>query len=94
MSDADRIRGTTAEIWPEVLREETVAPFSDGIADTEARARCPWCSSLVSIGLDPGSGPEQAYAEDCPVCCRAWSVTVRYGPSGRAEVRLEREGDA
>lgn len=87
-------QATLAEALPDAVRDETVAPEADGIADTEARVRCPWCSSRVSIGLDPGSGAEQAYAEDCPVCCRAWSVEVRYEPTGHARIRLEREDDA
>lgn len=74
------------------LREETLAPSFDGVIDTEARVRCPWCGTLVTIGLDPGSGSDQAYAEDCPVCCQAWSVSVRYGSSGEASVALTREG--
>lgn len=72
-------------------REEILASATDGVADTEARVRCPCCGSLTTIGLDPGSGPEQAYTEDCPVCCRAWSVTVQYGSSGEARVELARE---
>lgn len=73
------------------LREETLASASDGVVDTEARVRCPCCGSLSTIGLDPGSGAEQRYAEDCSICCRAWSVSVRYDSTGKARVELARE---
>lgn len=94
MNRPDESAVPLGEPWPATLRHETVSTTADGVVDTEARGRCPWCSAPVSLGLDPGSGPEQVYAEDCPVCCRAWSVSVRYGPTGRARVRLEREDDA
>lgn len=73
------------------FREETLASASDGVADTEARVLCPCCRSLTTIGLDPGSGPEQRYTEECPVCCRPWSVTLRYDSDGEARVELARE---
>jgi len=41
--------------------------------------------------LDPGSGTEQEYIEDCQVCCRAWQVNVRYLPDGTAEVSVQPE---
>jgi hypothetical protein len=39
--------------------------------------------------LDPGSGSQQEYVEDCQVCCRPWRVVVRYQPDGAAEVSIE-----
>ena len=64
-----------------------------GTADTQAVVRCPWCTERADIALDPGSGPDQEYEEDCPVCCRPWRVSVRYDVEGAALVRLDREGD-
>ena len=64
-----------------------------GTADTEAEVRCPWCTEKTGITLDPGSGPDQEYEEDCPVCCRPWRVSVRYDVDGAALVSLEREDD-
>jgi hypothetical protein len=64
-------------------------PVGDGTADTEASVTCPHCSEAVSIGIDPGSGPSQEYVEDCPVCCRPWQVSVRYGTDGSAGVTVE-----
>ena len=42
------------------------------------------------ITLDPGSGSDQEYSEDCQVCCRAWLLHVRYGRDGHAEVEVIR----
>ena len=64
-----------------------------GTADTTATVRCPWCTERALILLDPGSGPDQEYEEDCPVCCRPWQVSVRYDVDGAAVVSLAREGD-
>ena len=63
-------------------------PLGDGTADTGARVVCPCCGEENEIALDPGSGSEQEYVEDCQVCCRPWSVHVVYGPDGTADVRL------
>jgi hypothetical protein len=64
-------------------------PLGDGTADTEAEVRCPYCGATSQIALDPGSGAEQEYVEDCPVCCRPWQVRVSYQEDGSAEVTLE-----
>ena len=63
-------------------------PLGDGTADLDAAATCPYCGESVTLALDPGSGEEQDYVEDCPVCCQPWSVSVRYGPDGRAQVSI------
>lgn len=68
-------------------------PLGDGTADGEADVACPWCGELVTVGLDPGSGDQQEYVEDCQVCCRPWLVRVVYGPDGRAQVWAEAAGD-
>ncbi|HEX2251532.1 MAG TPA: CPXCG motif-containing cysteine-rich protein [Gemmatimonadales bacterium] len=66
-------------------------PLGDGTAATEAEVRCPYCGEINELALDPGSGPDQEYVEDCQVCCRPWRVSVQYDPSGEAEVTLEPE---
>lgn len=63
-------------------------PLGDGVAATDATAVCPYCGEAVELALDPGCGGTQRYIEDCPVCCRPWEVTVRYGPEGEADVAL------
>jgi hypothetical protein len=66
-------------------------PLGDGTADTEAEVRCPYCGEINEITLDPGSGSEQDYVEDCQVCCRPWRVAVHYDPQGEADVTVEPE---
>ena len=82
-SDDDEEEWTTERIDAEF-------PLGDGDADTEAFVECPYCGEVNEISLDPGSGADQEYTEDCQVCCRAWLVHVRYGRDGKAEVEVER----
>jgi hypothetical protein len=67
-------------------------PLGDGTAETEASVRCPYCGEINEIALDPGSGSQQEYVEDCQVCCRPWRVVVHYLPDGSADVAAEPEG--
>ena len=80
-------RGEDSTGDDESLDEEF--PRGDGTAQTEADVICPYCFETVTIGLDPGSGAQQTYDEDCQVCCRPWTVRVEYGADGDAEVSLE-----
>jgi predicted RNA-binding Zn-ribbon protein involved in translation (DUF1610 family) len=57
--------------------------------DTEAEVVCPYCGAEVIIGLDPGGGRDQAYVEDCQVCCQPWQVHLRYDGDGRARVEVD-----
>ncbi len=66
-------------------------PLGDGTAETGASVLCPYCGEINEIALDPGSGSEQEYVEDCQVCCRPWQVAVRYLPDGSADVSVEVE---
>jgi hypothetical protein len=63
-------------------------PLGDGTADLAADVVCPYCAEEAVIALDPGSGPSQAYVEDCPVCCQPWQVNVRYEADGSATVSV------
>lgn len=63
-------------------------PLGDGTADLDATVECPYCGEPVEITLDPASGSEQDYVEDCEVCCQPWQVTVRYDDDGHAEVSV------
>ena len=65
-------------------------PLGDGTADLRADVVCPYCGSPVEITLDPGSGADQDYVEDCEVCCQPWRVNVQYVGEGRAEVLVTR----
>jgi hypothetical protein len=66
-------------------------PLGDGMADTAALVRCPYCGEINEIALDPGSGATQEYVEDCQVCCRPWRILVSYRTDGTAEVLIEAE---
>ena len=79
MSDTDDDRWSDNNIEDEF-------PRGDGTADTSALVECPHCGELNEIAIDPGSGSNQKYVEDCQVCCQPWLMYVRYGPDGRAEV--------
>ena len=59
---------------------------NDGTAETSGAVVCPYCGESSEIALDPGSGAHQSYVEDCPVCCRPWSVRVDYRGDGSARV--------
>lgn len=63
-------------------------PRGDGTAETEALVDCPYCGEPNEIALDPGSGSNQEYIEDCQVCCRPWLMYVKYGRDGTADVEV------
>jgi hypothetical protein len=73
---------------------EAEFPLGDGTAATSAEVYCPYCGEINLIALDPGSGSEQRYTEDCQVCCRPWEVRVRYDRQGNAEVFADPENSA
>jgi hypothetical protein len=75
------------ESWSEDEIDEHF-PRGDGTAETEAIVDCPHCGETNEIALDPGSGDNQEYVEDCQVCCRPWLMYVKYGRDGAAEVEV------
>lgn len=64
-------------------------PLGDGRAEMDAQVQCPHCGENCVIALDPGSGVDQRYVEDCQVCCQPWLVRVHYLGDGSAEVTVE-----
>lgn len=72
---------------PDPLDDEF--PLGDGVAELEAEVSCPHCGEVCVIALDPGSGADQEYVEDCQVCCQPWLVTVRYRADGSAQVHVD-----
>ncbi|AGC42482.1 hypothetical protein MYSTI_01133 [Myxococcus stipitatus DSM 14675] len=62
-------------------------PFAEA-----AVLQCPYCGEQVEVDVDPIGATDEHYIEDCPVCCRPWTVHV-----ARAEeavgVTLGREDD-
>jgi len=53
---------------------------------------CPYCGERVTVHVEPTGMSTERYVEDCPVCCRPWTVRVERGPSGPG-VALLREDD-
>jgi len=53
---------------------------------------CPYCgeSSTISIGIGE---EDEEYVQDCPVCCRPWTVRVRFRRDGGADVTVGAEGE-
>ena len=66
-------------------------PLGDGVAQTEADVVCPYCGADVEVILDPGGGAVQRYVEDCEVCCRPWTLDVRWDAEGIAIVHARTE---
>jgi len=38
---------------------------------------CPYCGEPITMLLDPGSGGDQEYVEDCEVCCNPIALSFR-----------------
>lgn len=75
------------EDWSEADLEEEF-PLGEGTAETESLITCPHCGESNEVALDPGSGSDQEYIEDCHVCCRPILMYVRYTRDGSAEVEV------
>jgi len=55
-------------------------------------APCPYCGERVAVHVEPTGMSSEQYVEDCPVCCRPWTVHVERASTGPA-VSLSREDD-
>ena len=55
--------------------------------------QCPYCWELIEVLID-GSVNEQAYIEDCQVCCRPINFLVVVNESGAFEVNVSHEDEA
>ena len=81
-------RGERPPAAPRLQEAEAPGPAS---AQGE-RVRCPYCGERVRVQAEWLGVPEERYVEDCPVCCRPWSVHVTRDGNAVA-VRLGREDD-
>lgn len=54
---------------------------------------CPYCGEPLELAIDASAG-EADYIEDCQVCCRPISVSLRLDEEGEAEVHVRAENDA
>jgi len=57
----------------------------------EADYICDACGEEIVIPIDPSAGSNQAYVEDCPVCCNPNLIHVEITPEG--EIRIWAEQD-
>ena len=53
---------------------------------------CPYCGETFELVIDPGEA-EQAYVEDCFVCCRPIHLNVVVDDDGDVDVRAHSEND-
>ena len=51
-------------------------------------ATCPHCWETISLTLDL-SVPDQAYVEDCPVCCKPMLVSYSSQDGDLIELRVD-----
>lgn len=58
----------------------------------ESLQQCPYCGETVEVSVDEVGAGTESYVEDCPVCCRPWSVQVSRGEDG-VFVSLQRDDD-
>jgi hypothetical protein len=54
---------------------------------------CPYCGEPIELIIDC-SVDEQAYIEDCAVCCRPMTVRVQVAADGVPSVQLSDENEA
>jgi predicted metal-dependent hydrolase len=89
------------EAWEEAAARGDPVPASPRLRALELspeapmhrrRPRCPYCGERVTVQAEPLGVTEEMYVEDCPVCCRPWTVHVTREGSEVA-VTLGREDD-
>ena len=56
------------------------------------RIYCPYCGQGIEVVIDPSAGPQE-YIEDCHVCCRPISFTVRQDRQGNFSVEARSENE-
>ncbi|MCH7507931.1 MAG: CPXCG motif-containing cysteine-rich protein [Proteobacteria bacterium] len=54
--------------------------------------QCPYCWEMIELTVDCSAG-SQEYTEDCAVCCRPISVSIRIDADGNPGVEVKREDD-
>ncbi len=58
----------------------------------ESSYLCGYCGELNEALVDPSGGSEQAYTEDCTVCCRPNALRVRIAADRAVTIDVEYEG--
>jgi hypothetical protein len=59
--------------------------------EVEASYLCQACGEEIVVPVDPSSGGEQEYVEDCPVCCRPHVLHVHVSGDGQVWVEARAE---
>jgi hypothetical protein len=54
---------------------------------------CPYCGEPIEILVDASAG-DQYYIEDCQVCCRPITLSIRIDADGEPQVSAVSEDDA
>lgn len=57
------------------------------------QGHCPYCSEPIELVVDATEGAA-SYIEDCQVCCRPISVSIRVGAGGGPRLELRHEDEA
>jgi len=52
---------------------------------------CPYCGESSTLALEEEEDAE--FVQDCPVCCRPWTVRVKTHRDGSVEVSVIGEGE-
>lgn len=53
---------------------------------------CPYCGETIEVLVDPTEA-EQAYIEDCQVCCRPIEISVNLSLDGQIKITVRDEND-
>ena len=58
----------------------------------DEEAQCPYCGEPgeVETDFDPDATGDQVFVQDCTVCCRPWTVTVRVDADGQVSYNVSR----
>jgi hypothetical protein len=59
---------------------------------SEQSLYCPYCGERISVVVD-GSETQQAYIEDCEVCCRPIVLSIAISPSDEVTIEAAREDE-
>ena len=58
----------------------------------ERSIRCPYCGEMIVVLIDH-SIPQQAYIEDCQVCCRPINFSVAVLADDDIEIRVATDSE-
>lgn len=58
---------------------------------SEASYLCQNCGEDIVVPVDPTGGRVQQYVEDCPVCCSAQVLDVRFEADGAVTIDARAE---